>query len=75
MRKLAASLIVMVMLVSLTACGNKNAQDAEPIKEPVVTEGGTVSSVTEEDGVGSEEAASENTEAEESAENTTEEAA
>lgn len=75
MRKLVASLIVMVMLVSLTACGNKNAQDAEPIKESVVKESSGVTSVTEGDGAGSEEADSENTEAEENAENTTEDAA
>lgn len=63
------------MLISLTACGNKNAQDAELIKDTVVTESGGVSSVTEGDGAESEEDDSENTEAEESAENTTEDAA
>ena len=72
---MSASLTVTVMLISLTACGNKNAQDAELIKDTVVTESGGVSSVTEGDGAESEEDDSENTEAEESAENTTEDAA
>ena len=75
MRKFVASLIITVMLVSLTACGNKNAQDVEPIKESVVTESGGASSVTEENGAESEETGSVNTEAEENAENTTEDAA
>lgn len=74
MRKLVASLIVMVMLVSLIACGNKNAQDAEPIKESMVAESSGVSSVTEENGIKIEETGSANTEAEENAENTTEDA-
>jgi len=75
MRKLVASLIVTVMLLSLTACGNKSAQDAEPIKDSVLTESGGASSVTEDAVAESEEDDSENTEAEESAENTTEDAA
>lgn len=50
MRKLVASLIVPVMLVSLTACGNRNTQDVEPIKEPVMAKSDSVSSVTEENG-------------------------
>lgn len=75
MRKLVAGLTVTVMLVSLTACGNRNAQDVEPIKESVVMESNGVSSVTEENDAESEEAGSANMEAEENAENTTEEAA
>lgn len=63
MRKFVAGLIITVMLVSLTACGSKTAKDAETAKEPIVTESGTVSSVTEENGTESEEADSENTEA------------
>lgn len=74
MRKFVAGLIATVMLVSLTACGNKNAQDAEPIKESMVAESSGVSSVTEENGIKIEEAGSANTEAEENAENTTEDA-
>lgn len=75
MRKLVASLIVMVMLVSLTACGNKIVQDAEPIKESIVAESDSASSVTEENGIKTEEAGSVNTEAEKNAENTVEDAA
>lgn len=42
------------MLVSLAACGSKTAKDAEITKEPVVTESGGISSVTEENGADSE---------------------
>ncbi len=48
MRKFVASLIVTVMLVSLTACGNKNAQDVKPIKESEVTENGETAAADNE---------------------------
>lgn len=54
MKKIVASLIVATVLVSLTACGSKTAKGAETAKEPMVTESGTVSSVTEEDSADSE---------------------
>lgn len=75
MKKTVASLIAVAVLVSLTACGSKTVRDAETAREPMVTESGGVSSVTEENGAESEETGSVNTEAEENAENTTEDAA
>lgn len=48
MRKFVASLTITVMLVSLTACGNKNAQDVEPIKESVMTENGKAAAADNE---------------------------
>lgn len=76
MKKIVAGLIVAAVLVSLTACGSRTAKDAETTaKEPVMTESGTVSSVTKKNGVESEEAVSANMEVEENAQNTTEDAA
>lgn len=49
MKKIAIGLIVAGMLTFLAACGSKTAKNAETAKEPVVTESGGASSVTEED--------------------------
>ncbi len=65
MRKLVASLVVPVMLVSLTACGSSTVEDAVPTKEPVVAESSNVSSVTEENGTEPEEVGSTDTETKE----------
>lgn len=47
MKKIVASLIFTVMLVSLTACGGETARGAELKKESVAAESGGVSPVTE----------------------------
>lgn len=74
MKKIVASLVFTAMLVSLTACGSKTDKDAELTKESALMESGGVSPVIEKDGAEPEKTGSANTEAEENAENATEDA-
>ena len=70
----AASLIFTAMLVFLAACGSRSNKDAELIKESAVMESGGILPTTDKDGAEPEETGIANSEAEENAENATEDA-